>query len=319
MRIESIYCFNYTASNGYYDSIREFGQEEMTYMGLAFSTPKMSIQASPTEYKITKKISQEIREYAVAQIPFLKEISKDLAINSPKYLLLCYVDDSKRYFEYDESFYNYVFDLAKECKPTDNSLNRSHPFAIEDVPENYIFLTQNIANQNGLHVNNTQVKVSPKKKFSFKKLIGFLLILYIGLIAMGGIFEEKDSGLTPVTEPINGKILAGYEVSDGSEITVTASGSSSCVVKLKTTSGVSKIIFYVRAGETVTIGVPAEYLDVYFASGDTWYGMEHLFGEDTYYSKDDSTCNFKEYTWEYTLYPVSDGNFTQTPIDADEF
>ena len=77
--------------------------------------------------------------------------------------------------------------------------------------------------------------------------------------------------------------------------------------------------FYVRAGDTVTVGVPCEYLYVYFASGDTWYGTSHLFGEDTSYSMDDTICDFTEYTWEYTLYPVSSGNFSQTPIDEDEF
>lgn len=67
------------------------------------------------------------------------------------------------------------------------------------------------------------------------------------------------------------------------------------------------------------MGVPAEYLYVYFASGDTWYGASNLFGEHTNYSMDDELLNFKEYTWEYTLYPVTDGNFSQTPIDADDF
>ena len=52
--------------------------------------------------------------------------------------------------------------------------------------------------------------------------------------------------------------------------------------------------FYVRAGDVVTIGVPAEYLYVYFASGDTWYGSTHLFGEQTSYSMDDEICDFKK-------------------------
>ena len=90
-------------------------------------------------------------------------------------------------------------------------------------------------------------------------------------------------------------------------------------LKLKTPSGVERLSFYVRAGDTVTIGVPAEYLYVYFASGDTWYGKSRLFGDETYYSMDDEVLDFTEYTWEYTLYPVSSGNFSETPIDPDDF
>ena len=90
-------------------------------------------------------------------------------------------------------------------------------------------------------------------------------------------------------------------------------------MKLKNSSGTERISFYVRAGETVTVGVPAEYLYVYFASGDIWYGKSNLFGSETHYSKDSKICNFTRYTCEYTLYPVNNGNFSETPIDEDEF
>lgn len=124
--------------------------------------------------------------------------------------------------------------------------------------------------------------------------------------------------VSPVSEPVSGTILSGMEYSDSS-ITVTADSTSSYVVKLKNQSGAERVSFFVRAGETVSIGVPAEYLYVYFASGDTWYGENRLFGESTYYSKDEEVLDFTQYTWEYTLYPVYDGNFSETPIDASEF
>lgn len=134
-------------------------------------------------------------------------------------------------------------------------------------------------------------------------------------------FEENRDYLISkygLNEPESGTILSGSEYY-GSEITVTASGSSSYVVKLKTVSGSEVVCFYIRAGETVTISVPLEYLYVYFAAGETWYGEDLLFGEDTTYSKDDEMLNFEEYSWEYTLYPVVNGNFSETPIDANEF
>ena len=73
--------------------------------------------------------------------------------------------------------------------------------------------------------------------------------------------------------------------------------------------------------ETVTVGVPADELYIYFASGTKWYGYGKglMFGEDTSYSKDDELVDFSEYTWEYTLYPVNDGNFSETPSNENEF
>lgn len=148
-------------------------------------------------------------------------------------------------------------------------------------------------------------------------IAGVLLAIVIIILIADSIFSDSD--LSPVSEPRSGEILSGVEDYYGSAITISASGGESCVVKLKTPSGITRLSFYVRAGDTVTVGVPCEYLYVYFASGSTWYGTEHLFGKRTSYSMDDELLDFSEGTWKYTLYPVSSGNFSETPIDADEF
>lgn len=126
---------------------------------------------------------------------------------------------------------------------------------------------------------------------------------------------------TPLIIPASGKILSGMEYKNGSTITVTADSTSNYVVTLKDASDVKYVSFFVRAGETVTVGVPSMKLYVYFASGKQWYGYGRglMFGENTVYSKDDDIMDFINYSWEYTLYPVSDGNFSETPSDEDEF
>ena len=174
-----------------------------------------------------------------------------------------------------------------------------------------------------------------KKGGCLTSLLAFMLVmaLPIGLMLLddAGAFDTKPKVVeteppkpttpppTPVSAPRSGSILTGKEYVDGSELTITADSGSSCVVKLKTSAGVERLSFFVRAGDTVTMGVPAEHLYVYFASGDTWYGRQLLFGDETYYSMDDEILDFTQYTWEYTLYPVTSGNFSETPIDADEF
>lgn len=125
--------------------------------------------------------------------------------------------------------------------------------------------------------------------------------------------------LTPALEPTSGTLIECYSSSRESSLTVHASSGSACVVKVKDLSDSTVLSFYVRAGESATVDVPAKYLQVYFASGDTWYGANHLFGNKTQYSMDDEFLDFSEYTYEYTLYPVTDGNFSQTPIDASDF
>lgn len=131
---------------------------------------------------------------------------------------------------------------------------------------------------------------------------------------------ETKPYLIRVTKPESGEILSGREYYD-SEITVTADTDTDYVVSLKDTQGTEYVCFYVRAGDTVTVGVPGKTLYAYFASGTDWYGFSpgKMFGDSTSYSKDDEPLNFDGYTWEYTLYPVTNGNFTESPSSVDEF
>ena len=133
-------------------------------------------------------------------------------------------------------------------------------------------------------------------------------------------YAEGYMALKPVSRPKSGTILSGAEVS-GSEITVTASSTEDYVVQLKTFNDLDCVSFYVRAGDTVTISVPRAYLSVYFACGTEWYGYGPglMFGEDTVYSKDDEALDFTDSSWEYTLYPVTGGNFTETPSNESDF
>ena len=332
-RIDRIYCFDYTKDIGHYDSIRDFASEEMTYIGLALSTPKIHVHASPVEFKIPSVGSNSIREYTIEQLPNLTEVSKDLAVNSPKYILICYFDGSERYFSYNEQFFA-MFKIAFQYKPEQKTDEANvSPYAIQKNE-------YTTASSSQLHTSTpyTTYATRPQQNYSrtpsrstktdsfpwVKLLVGIGVFILIVVIIVSSIVKdnaeaEADAHLTPVTEPASGTILSGNEVYDGSEITIHASSGKSCVVKLKTRSGTERISFYVRAGDTVTVGVPAEYLYVYFATGDTWYGKTNLFGSKTSYSMDDEVFDFTRYTCEYTLYPVSNGNFSQTPVDADEF
>lgn len=149
---------------------------------------------------------------------------------------------------------------------------------------------------------------------------GYEEAYYAGYKDGSDSWYESNIKKQPLSQPASGTILSGMEYYD-SKITVTADSTSSYVVSLKNTYGIERLSFFVRAGETVTVGVPAEYLYVYFASGYEWYGYGEglMFGDNTVYSKDDDMLDFTQYTWSYTLYPVYDGNFSETPSNEDEF
>lgn len=131
-------------------------------------------------------------------------------------------------------------------------------------------------------------------------------------------WEEPEPELEPVEFPADGAVLEGSSGST-SEISITASEYESCYVRLKNDAGETVLGFFVNAGSTVTVGVPGQVLTVYFATGDTWYGLENLFGDSTSYSKDDEPVDFSQYTIEYSLVPSTGGNFSETTIDEDEF
>ena len=167
----------------------------------------------------------------------------------------------------------------------------------------------------------SEIKEREKRKEKNKKIAVIICVVVALILIAYAIGKESGSALKPVTKPYSGAIISGAEYHNESEITVTADGSHDYVVSLKDSRGTEYLSFYVRAGDTVTVGVPAKWLYIYFASGDEWYGYGKglMFGNNTDYSKVDGARDFSEYTYEYTLQPATGGNFSETPSDEDEF
>lgn len=81
---------------------------------------------------------------------------------------------------------------------------------------------------------------------------------------------------------------------------------------------------YVEANTTVNVKAPLGTYELYYATGETWYGAEYLFGFGTNYYKTDSiikmyTSGKYVYGLELTLYGVVDGNMKSEPIDSSDF
>lgn len=82
----------------------------------------------------------------------------------------------------------------------------------------------------------------------------------------------------------------------------------------------SYIKIYVKAGSTVQMQIPLGEYEIYYATGDKWYGEDALFGEDTVYSKCDDTFVFSQaYGWTLELTPIINGNLDVDKIDKKDF
>ena len=120
------------------------------------------------------------------------------------------------------------------------------------------------------------------------------------------------------TLPSNGHIFSGSSTGDAG-IEITAASSESCWAKVYTSSGKLQISFFIRAGKTVYVDVPAGTYTIHFATGKTWYGTGDKFGSGTSYGQDKSVRIDSGYYMTYTLQASSGGNWSPSSLDASNF
>jgi hypothetical protein len=106
---------------------------------------------------------------------------------------------------------------------------------------------------------------------------------------------------------------------------IKASQGSHYLVKLvHAYTNAPALTVFVRSGTTVAVDVPLGTYEVRYASGETWYGYEYLFGPGTSYSKADATFTFKVEGnkvsgFTITLYKVPHGNLRTSAIKPTQF
>lgn len=122
--------------------------------------------------------------------------------------------------------------------------------------------------------------------------------------------------------PENGYLFMSADSADCSQLTVDCSNTDAAYVKLKTLSGETVVAFFVRAGETATIDVPREVLELYFAqdAGHTrkWYGEEKCFGFGTAFAKNVEPMDFTQY-YHTVIFHTLNGNMKVSRIGSDDF
>ncbi len=115
----------------------------------------------------------------------------------------------------------------------------------------------------------------------------------------------------------NGERVAPFEIQTSSD--------ANYLVKLVSAYSQKPVMtIFIRGGKTVSTEVPLGKYEVKYASGEKWYGYEHLFGPETDYSKAETLFTFKNTGYQIngytiTLYRVSNGNLRTSRISPSQF
>ena len=179
-------------------------------------------------------------------------------------------------------------------------------------------------------------------------LIALCAVLVFSLSACDKRTKEENTTVTEnvtekeqtvgVPEPGNGYVFEGITADYGSSsLTITTVGKSghyfildpislycnpfaSSFEQYRTELNAEYryIKFYVYGESTVEIQIPWGKYTMYYATGETWYGQEELFGKDTVYSRCAGTFEFSYSSTELTLH-IPDGNRVVYKIEANEF
>ena len=189
---------------------------------------------------------------------------------------------------------------------------------------------------------NGPVSETKSKNKSGKGTLGCLIwILFIVLIFHGLADVSRNptnssetstpnpstSTYSPV-EVYNGKVFKQPTGDCPCQFTVETREGSNFYIYMKDVNGKNDLSFYVVGGKTVTKKIPLGTYQLYYCSGETWYGLTHKFGDTTVASKSDDLFTFSSSTsgnyiyydsWTVTLYRVQNGNLSTERIDMLDF
>lgn len=125
--------------------------------------------------------------------------------------------------------------------------------------------------------------------------------------------------------PLSGTVHLWHSAEAVAPFAINPHSDANYLVKLVDAYSRTEVMrVFVRGGSPIEVKVPLGTYEIRYASGDQWYGYQHLFGPDTAYAKADKTFDFRiignqvsGYT--LTLYKVRNGNLHTSPINAREF
>ncbi len=140
------------------------------------------------------------------------------------------------------------------------------------------------------------------------------------------IAAKQQEALRKSEQPLpRSGLFRGYSPVNAPPLKVTNSPEANTLMKLiRTSDGAEVMSIFIRAGQTVKLGVPVGSYKVKIASGHTWYGNSIRFGPSTSYASLDTVLHFSIQGSqllgnELTLKKIKDGNLHQVSLSANDF
>ena len=191
-------------------------------------------------------------------------------------------------------------------------------------------------------------ETSPSGSTKTKRSVWALLIVVIAFVVVWSVVRKEQNSpylladttpsssyrVSPVrpifTEPVQPTPHSGTVTQRTAREAVAPFGINSAsdanyLVKLVDAFSKAEVMtVFVRGGFPVEVKVPLGTYEIRYASGNFWYGYEHLFGPDTSYAKADQTFDFQVVGnrvsgFTLTLYKVRNGNLHTSQISARDF
>lgn len=150
----------------------------------------------------------------------------------------------------------------------------------------------------------------------------------VGAHGVGGWGTWSSASTFSVPRPENGTVLKRLPVFRGGrgDLTIKLDAGRDAVLKLvREGDAQASITVYIRAGSTTTVtGIPDGVYRVLYARGDSYDVRHAVFTHNMSSAEFDETIDYTTTrttysSWTLTLYSVSDGNASTTPLPGDTF
>lgn len=154
-----------------------------------------------------------------------------------------------------------------------------------------------------------------------RTIFAFLLALLAGSAGQ----QMSEAQPNPQLMPPSGVLQINTEAEQIAPFKINADTSGCYYLKMiGTSNGQAVLTVFLRAGESVLIDVPLGEFEIHYATGHTWFGEIHHFGQAARCFKLDTNLRFfvdgeTIAGHELTLYGVSDGNIVSEPIAPEKF
>lgn len=159
------------------------------------------------------------------------------------------------------------------------------------------------------------------------KIFLLAVIVIVVYIYISDKHENNDNHKSPpvfnqpaLQLPDTGIVFSSFSNGNSPLSIKTGFGSNYYIKLVSVSSGQVAGEYFIRGGQTLELEVPSGSYEIRYASGENWYGKDHLFGPNTSYNKADQIFNFFNGSgYSIELIRQVNGNLGTRGLNASQF